>query len=67
VDEFTAKINDECLWEGIKVKIQRFITNLERISEIFLQKSKKYQNKDLHKTLDMIDIAKSTNFDQILE
>jgi wobble nucleotide-excising tRNase len=48
VEDFTNRINGECLWEGLKVKIEKFVSNIERISEIFLQRSRKYQNHEHH-------------------
>lgn len=62
-----GKLSEESLWEGIKSKIQKFISNIQRISEIFLQKSKKYHNKDTNRSPDMFDISKSIKFDSALE
>ena len=44
IDEFNSKIGTEMLTESAKAKIERLISNLGRVSESFLLKSKKYHS-----------------------
>jgi hypothetical protein len=43
------------------------VANLQRTTDVFLAKSKKYHAKDLHKTIDIIETELPPKLDQIEE
>jgi hypothetical protein len=65
VQEFTAKLAEENLWEGVSGKINRFLNSLTRVTEVFLTKSKKHSNKDQKTTSP--SPMKPIVFDEVIE
>ncbi len=59
------KINGQNLLESMKQKIDKFVTNLRRISEIFMQKSKKHHNHDSNTTDVLAKLKNSYKVDPI--